>query len=114
MGNAEDRSYAGTSFAARDPGSVTRRGNGWANPEELQAAAERSTAEGERRPEDIAWIRSYVLAEADGSLGSICIYQASSPEAVREHAEAAGMPADEVVPVSDTVIVREDPAPDSA
>ena len=36
---------------------------------------------------------------------------ASDPDAVRRHAAAVGMPADEVLPVSDTVIVRSDPEP---
>jgi hypothetical protein len=87
---------------------IVRR-NGWRTADELQHAAERSTAEGDRMPDDIAWIRSYVLAETDGSLGTVCIYQASSPEAVRRHAYAAGLPVDEIVAVADTVIVRTDP-----
>ena len=37
-------------------------------------------------PDDVAWIRSYVLEERDGSLGTVCVYQASSPEAIRRHA----------------------------
>jgi hypothetical protein len=60
---------------------------------------------------DIRWIRSYVLAETDGSLGTVCIYQASSPEKIREHAERAGLPADEIIEVADTVLVRPDPEP---
>jgi hypothetical protein len=87
---------------------IVRR-NGWRTADELQHAAERSTAEGDRMPDDIAWIRSYVLAETDGSLGTVCIYQASSPEAVRRHAYAAGLPVDEIVAVADTVILRTDP-----
>jgi hypothetical protein len=92
---------------------ILRRG-GWQTAEDLGAAAERSTAEGERMPEDIAWIRSYVLEELDGSVGTVCIYQASSPEAIRRHATAAGLPVDEIVKVADTVIVRPDPAPVAA
>ncbi len=61
-------------------------------------------------PEDIRWIRSYVVAEDDGSLGTVCIYEASSQEAVRRHAAQVEMPADEVVPIADTVVVRPDPA----
>jgi len=86
-----------------------RRRNGWKDGPELQAAAERSTAEGEKMPEDVRWIRSYVLAEEDGTLGTICIYQASSPEKIREHAALVGMPADEIGVVADTVVVRPDP-----
>lgn len=89
---------------------ILRRG-GWRTAEELQEAAARSTAEGERMPDEVAWIRSYVLAERDGSVGTVCIYQASSPEAIRRHAAAAALPVDEIVAVADTVVVRPDPAP---
>lgn len=63
---------------------------------------------------DIRWIRSYVLDEGDGTVGTVCVYQASNPEAVREHASRAGLPADEVIPVADTVLVRSDPEPAAA
>ena len=88
---------------------ILRRG-GWRSADDLAAAAERSTSEGERMPDDIAWIRSYVLGELDGTIGTVCIYQASSPEAIRRHAAAAELPVDEIVKVADTVIVRPDPA----
>ena len=39
----------------------------------------------------------------------VCIYQASSPEAIRAHASKAVLPVDEIVKVADTVIVRPDP-----
>ncbi|MFO7571384.1 MAG: DUF4242 domain-containing protein [Gaiellaceae bacterium] len=93
---------------------VIARRNGWRTAEDLAAAAERSTAEGDRMSDDIAWIRSYVLEERDGSVGTFCIYQASSPEAIRAHAAAADLPVDEIVKVADTVIVRADPVPASA
>ncbi len=89
---------------------VILRRNGWRTPGDLQEAAARSTAEGDRTPDDIRWIRSYVLGERDGSLGTVCIYQASSPEAIRAHAKAADLPVDEIIAVADTVIVRPDPA----
>lgn len=88
---------------------VILRRNGWRTAEDLAIAAERSTAEGGRMPDDVAWIRSYVLAEPDGSVGTICIYQASSPEAIRKHAAAAELLVDEIVKVADTVLVRPDP-----
>jgi hypothetical protein len=86
-----------------------RRRNAWASPQELEAAAERSRAEGDKDGSGVRWIRSYVVAEEDGRLGTVCIYEAESPEAIRTHAHRAGMPADEIVPVADTVIVRPDP-----
>ena len=92
---------------------VILRRDGWRSPEELQEAAARSTAEGERMPNDIRWIRSYVLEEGEG-LGTVCIYEASSPEAIHAHAGAAGLPVTEIVKVADTVIVQPDPAPVAA
>jgi hypothetical protein len=89
--------------------AILRRG-GWATPDDLREAAARSTAVGERMPDEVSWIRSYVTAELDGSVGMICIYQAASPEAIRLHAEQAGLPIDEIVKVADVVIVRPDPA----
>ena len=71
---------------------ILRRG-GWRTPEDLQAAAARSSAVGdEQMPDDIRWIRSYVMAEEDGTLGTVCIYQASSPEAIRDHTGEAELP----------------------
>jgi hypothetical protein len=87
---------------------ILRRG-AWRSPEELQTAAERSTEVGNEMSDDIRWIRSYVLAEDAGEVGTVCIYQATSPEAVREHASRADLAADEVIEVADTVIVRPDP-----
>jgi hypothetical protein len=93
---------------------VILRRNGWRSAEELGEAAERSRQVGdEEMSDDIRWIRSYVLAESDG-LGTVCIYQGTSEEKVREHAQRAGLPADEVIEVVDTVIVRPDPQPAAA
>ena len=91
---------------------VILRRDGWRSGPELEAAAAKSTAVGDdEMSDDIRWIRSYVLGEESGSLGTVCVYQASSPEKIREHAERAGLPVDEIIEVADTVIVREDPAP---
>jgi sporulation protein YlmC with PRC-barrel domain len=90
--------------------AILRR-NGWATPEDLEAAAARSTAEGDKEGSGVRWIRSYVLEEESGEVGTFCVYEADSPEAIRAHAKAADIPADEVVPLADTVIVRPDPAP---
>jgi hypothetical protein len=87
-----------------------RRVSGWVSPEELQAAAARSQQVGdEEMSADIRWIRSYVVEEEDGSLGTVCIYEASSEGKIREHAERAGLPATEINAVADTVVVRPDP-----
>ena len=94
--------------------AILRR-SGWRSPEELGEAAARSTKVGdEDMPDDVRWIRSYVLDEGAGSVGTVCIYQATSPEAIRKHASLADLPVDEIIEVADTVIVREDPAPTAA
>jgi hypothetical protein len=94
---------------------VIRREAAWQGPEQLEAAAARSKEVAESDfPDDIRWIRSYVIAEPGGTLGTVCIYQATDVEAVRNHAGRVGMPADEVLECVDTVIVRPDPEPESA
>jgi hypothetical protein len=91
---------------------VILRRDGWRSADELQLAAERSSAEGDRRG-DVRWIRSYVLEEPAG-VGTVCVYEAESEEAIRGHAEDAGLPVTEIVKVADTVIVRPDPQPAAA
>jgi hypothetical protein len=89
---------------------VILRRSGWRSPADLEEAAGRSAKVGdEEMPDDIRWIRSYVLEEGGGSVGTVCIYQASSPEAIRDHAARADLPVDEIIPIADTVIVRPDP-----
>ncbi|MDQ3676270.1 MAG: DUF4242 domain-containing protein [Actinomycetota bacterium] len=68
----------------------------------------------EDMPDDVRWIRTYALAEQDGSVGTTCIYQATDPEALHRHAGRADLPVDEIVPVADTVVVRADPEPATA
>lgn len=86
------------------------RRSGWRSPEDLQEAAGRSKRVGdEEMSDDVRWIRSYVLEEDGGSVGTVCVYQATSPEAIREHASRADLPGDEVISVADTVVVRPDP-----
>ncbi len=93
---------------------ILRRG-GWRSGEELeQAAARSSKTADEQMPNDVRWIRSYVLEEDGGSVGTVCIYEASSAEAIREHASRADLPVDEIIPIADTVVVRPDPAPAAA
>jgi hypothetical protein len=89
---------------------IVRR-NGWATAQDLQAAAARSTEEGDKAGSGVRWIRSYVIAEESGEVGTFCVYEADSPEAIRAHAQAADLPVDEVVSIADTVVVRADPEP---
>ena len=94
---------------------IILRRSGWRSGAELEQAAGRSKRVGdEEMSDDIRWIRSYVLDEGSGSVGTVCVYQASSPEAIREHASRADLPVDEIIPVADTVVVRPDPEPANA
>ena len=86
---------------------IIRRYKAWKNKQELEATAARSLHIGNTEMADrIRWIRSYVVQEADGTLGTVCVYQAT----IREHARRVGMPADEITGVADTVIIRRDPS----
>jgi Protein of unknown function (DUF4242) len=84
--------------------AIMRR-RGWDDRAALDAAGDRSDAvrEGEMAGQ-MRWLRSYFVREEDGSLGTICIYESESAEAIREHARRARLPADEVLPVLETVI----------
>jgi Nickel responsive protein SCO4226-like len=88
---------------------VIRRRSNWDGPADLEANGAKSSAEGEKMSDQVRWIRSYVVEEEDGKLGTVCIYEGVSPEAIRRHAANAGMSADEITRVANTVIVREDP-----
>ena len=91
---------------------VILRRSGWRSPDDLGQAAERSRqVADDQMSDDIRWIRSYVLQEGGGSVGTVCVYQATSPEAIREHASRADLPVDEIIEVADTVVVRPDPEP---
>jgi hypothetical protein len=91
---------------------VILRRSGWTSPAELERAAARSSqVADEQMPGDVRWIRSYVLEEDGGSVGTVCIYEASSSEAIHRHASRADLPVDEIIPIADTVILRPDPQP---
>ncbi len=87
-----------------------RRKNAWGSQEEVERIAARAKqVADEEFPTDVRWIRSYVIAEEDGTLGSVCIYQAVSEVAIGQHSHRVGMPADEIWTVADTVVIRPDP-----
>ena len=89
---------------------VIRRRSAFADLPDLQQAAARSARVGnEDMPDRVRWIRSYVVAEPDGKIGTVCIYQGTDIASIREHASRAAIAADEIVLVLDTVVVREDP-----
>ncbi len=89
---------------------VIRRRSNWNDASELEITAGVSARVGnEEMPDRVRWIRSYVVSEPDGKLGTVCIYQGVDEAAIREHARRVGMSADEVTPVEETVVVRDDP-----
>jgi hypothetical protein len=64
--------------------------------EQLDAAARRSI-DAASQMQGIVWIRSYI-SEAEGKI--YCEYDAPDPEAIRDHAVRAGLPADKISLVS--------------
>jgi Protein of unknown function (DUF4242) len=89
---------------------VIRRPSAWANLAELEVAGAKSARIGDEEMSDkVRWIRSYVVHEPDGRIGTVCIYEAVNGDAIREHARRVGMPGSEFYPVATTVIVRPDP-----
>lgn len=90
------------------------RRNGWKTAADLEVAGQRSAEVGDKPGSGVRWIRSYVLAEESGEVGTFCVYEGESPETIRAHAEESGLPADEVIAIADTVIVRPDPQPSRA
>ena len=91
--------------------AIMRR-SGWTTRDDLDEAGDRSNfvREGEMAGQ-MRWIRSYFFKEEDGRFGTICIYEAESADAIREHARRALLPADEVLPITETVVARPDPEP---
>lgn len=88
---------------------IIRRPSFCADMAELEACGAVSAKVGEDMGGRVHWIRSYVVQEADGRLGTVCVYEAKDVEAIREHARRAGLPATEIVPVATTIVVNPDP-----
>jgi len=89
---------------------VIRRPSAWGSLAELEIAGAKSArVRNEEMPDKIRWIRSYVVHEPDGRIGTFCIYLAKDGDAIREHARRVGMPGEEFYPVATTVVVRPDP-----
>lgn len=87
------------------------RKKAWRDAAALERAASRSSRVGnEEMPDRVRWLRSYICEEEDGSLGSVCIYEAADRDAVFEHARRADMACDNVIPIARTVIINDEPA----
>ena len=78
------------------------------------AGAKSSKVGNDEMPDRVRWIRSDVIKEPDGRIGTVCIYQAKDTKSVREHAWRVGMPADQIFPILNTIVIRKDPAEASA
>ncbi len=89
---------------------VIFRRSAWKDRDELEDSnAVASQIADDELDGQVRWIRSYVLDEEDGTLGTVCVYQAEDEDAIMEHASRADIPADEVIAVHDTIIERDDP-----
>jgi hypothetical protein len=86
------------------------RRNGWATLEDLEVAGKKSAEVGDQDGSGVRWIRSYALREESGEIGTFCVYEGDDPAAIKKHAEDAGLPCDEVIPIATTVVIRPDPA----
>lgn len=80
-----------------------------ASPEEVADVDRRSQAELDRRPDEVRKIRSYIFEEAHGTLGTVCMYEAVSPDAIYDHGKAADIGVDEVRKVTTIDVHRPDP-----
>ena len=86
---------------------VILRRSGWPTLDALHTAARRSL-EVSSRMVDVSWVRSYVLNEPDGRVGTVCHYRASGPDAVRVHAAEVGIPVDDIIEVGELVVLQPD------
>src|SRR3954454_13286381 len=94
---------------------VIRRPDAWASLQELEAAGAKSAKVGDEEMHDrVRWLRSYVVEEPGGRIGTVCVCQAREPESTREHAGRVGMPGDQIAPAVTTVVVRDDPATEAS
>jgi Protein of unknown function (DUF4242) len=81
----------------------------WRCRGDLQQAVDRSVETvREVTADDIRWLQCYVLKELDGTLGTVCVYAARSPEAIRKHAARIEMPVDEIVSIAETIVISPD------
>jgi hypothetical protein len=93
---------------------LVRRRGFWKTDAELAHSAAQARRVGDHEmPTRVCWLRSYAVREADGTLGTWCLYQSVDAQALMEHAARAGIPADEITPVLGCHVFRDD-APDLA
>ena len=98
-------------YRARVPLYIVPRTRAWLSEEELAAATDCMPAVNEALCGEVRWIRSYVVAEDDGTFSAYCVYEASGPEALLRHADALMLPTDAIKPVVATIVQAPDPQP---
>jgi hypothetical protein len=90
---------------------LVRRRGFWQTEAELAHSAALSRRIGdEEMSTRVCWLRSYAVHEADGTLGTWCLYQSVDAQALLEHAQRAGIPADEITPVLGCHVFHDDAA----
>ena len=89
------------------------RTRAWRSEEELAAAVDCMPAVTDTI-DGLRWIRSYVVAEEDGTFSGYCVYEADDPETLRRHADALMLPTDAIKPVVSTIVAAPDPEPAAA
>ncbi|MEQ8294563.1 MAG: DUF4242 domain-containing protein [Roseovarius sp.] len=89
---------------------IRRRGI-WASEAELAQTNATSAEAGEAMAGRLRWIRSYAVTEEDGRIGSVCFYEAEGPEAIREHGDRIGAPAEDIRAVRGAAVKQPDPQP---
>ena len=87
------------------------RTRAWLSEEEVAAALECIPAVNDTLRDDVRWIRSYIVPDRDGTFSAYCVYEATSAEALRRHADSLGLPTDAIRPVAATVVAAPDPEP---
>jgi hypothetical protein len=90
---------------------VIPRTRAWLSEEELAAATDCVAAVNATLAGDVRWIRSYVVAEDDGTYSAYCVYEAADAETLRRHADASMLPVDAIRPVAVTLVAAADPEP---
>jgi hypothetical protein len=73
-------------------------GAGKLSPSELQAVAQKSCGVLNKMGPQIQWVQSYVTGDK-----IYCIYNAPNEEAVRQHAQQGGFPANSIARVMTTI-----------
>ena len=90
------------------PVYLVLRRHAWKTSAELDVVAARVKSMARDDVAAVRWIRSYVIAEEDGGLGTVSIYEADDAATVRAYAADADLPPGEVLKVTDTVVIGSD------